>query len=51
MKDHKVTTKNDFKNYPEADKNKVVSAAFNNVDRDDLWIKKDLMIEHFKKNF
>ena len=36
LKDHKTIAKNDFENYPEADKNMVVSAAFRNVDRDDL---------------
>ena len=51
LKDHKTITKNDFKRYPEADENKFVSAAFRNVDRDDLQIKRDLMTKHFNKNF
>lgn len=48
-KDHKTVSKDDFKNYPETDKNKVLSSVFRN-NRDDLWIKRDLMTEHVKKN-
>ena len=28
-----------------------MSAIFRNVDRDDLWVKRDTMIKHFKENF
>ena len=48
-KDHKTVSKDDFKNYPETDKNKVLSSVFRN-NGDDLWIKRDLMTEHVKKN-
>ena len=48
-KDHKIVSKDDFKNYPETDKNKVLSSVFRN-NGDDLWIKRDLMTEHVKKN-
>lgn len=41
----------DFKKYPENEKDKVVPAVIRNNDRDDLWIKRDLMIEHFKNFF
>ena len=26
-------------------------AIFRNVDRDDLWVKRDMMIKHLKENF
>lgn len=51
LKDHKTVTMDDFKKYPENEKNKVVPAVIRNNDRNDLWIKRDLMIEHFKKFF
>ena len=51
LKDHKTVTMDDFKKYPENEKDKVVPAVIRNNDRDDLRIKRDLMIEHFKKIF
>ena len=51
LKDHKTVTMGDFKKYPENEKDKVVPAVIRNNDRDDLWIKRDLMIEHFKNFF
>ena len=33
------------------DKEKVLSGVFRNIKRDDLWIKRDLMIDYFKKHF
>ena len=46
-KEHKTIEKNDLKNYPENDKKDVLSAACHSG-REDLWIKWDLIIEHFK---
>ena len=43
-KEHKTVC--DFKNYPKDEKNKVLSSIFRNK-RDDLWVKRDLMIEYF----
>ena len=28
-----------------------MAVIFGNVDRDDLWLKRDTMIKHFKENF
>ena len=48
-KEHKTIENNNFNNYPKNEK-KVLSSVFRNK-RDDLWVKRDLMIEHFKQNF
>ena len=45
-KEHKTVCRNDFKNYPKDEKNRVLSSIFRNI-RDDLWVKRDLMIEYF----
>ena len=49
-KNHKTVRNDDFKNYPAYEKNKTLSAIFRNR-RDDLCVKRDLMIKHFRKNF
>ena len=49
-KEHKTVCTNDFKNYPKDEKNKVLFSIFRSK-RDDLWVKRDLMIEYFKKKF
>ena len=48
VKEYKKVCSNDFKNYPKDEKNKVLFSIFRNK-RDDLWVKRDLMIEHLKK--
>ena len=47
-KEHKTVF--DFKNYPKDEKNKVLFPIFRNK-QDDLWVKRDLMIEYLKKKF
>ena len=42
--EHKTVNNVDFEKYPEKEKTKTVSAIFRNIKRDDLWIKRDLMI-------
>ena len=49
-KDHKTISSDEFKKYPQQEKNKVFSAGFRS-NRDDLWIKRDIIIEYLKKNF
>ena len=51
FKDHKTIKESDFVEYPESEKTNVVSSVMRNINRDDLWIQKDLMIEYFEKNF
>ena len=43
-REHKTVNNVDFEKYPEKEKTKTVSAIFRNIKRDDLWIKRDLMI-------
>ena len=50
-KDYKTVKNSDFENFPKNEKKKVLSGIFRKVNRDNLWIKRDLMIEYFKKNF
>ena len=50
-KEHKTVKELDFFEYPDTGKTKVVSSVTRNIKRDDLWIQRNLMIEHFKKNF
>ena len=51
-KDYKTVKNSDFENFPKNEKKKkVLSGIFRNVNRDNLRIKRDLMIEYFKKNF
>ena len=47
MKHYKTIHDIDFKNYPQNDKDKALSAAFCSA-RDDLQVKRDLIIKHFK---
>ena len=49
-KNYKTIKNEDLTNYPKNDAKTVLSAAFR-TKRDDLWIKRDLMIKHFKENF
>ena len=49
-KNIKQYKKHDFKNYCKNEKTKLMSSVFRNK-RDDLWVKRDLMIEHFKQSF
>ena len=49
IKEHQTICKNDFVNFPERDKDKIVSVALRK-NRDGLWIKRDLMIEYLKKD-
>ena len=49
-KDHKTVCTDDFKNYPKDEKSKVISSIFRSK-QDDLLVKRNLMIEHFKKKF
>lgn len=48
-RDHKTVTSDDFKDYPRADEKRVLPFVFRNK-RDDLWVKRDLMLKHFKEN-
>ena len=43
IKEHQTTFINDFVNFPEKDKDKIVLTALRK-NRDDLWMKRDLMI-------
>ena len=38
----------DFKNYPKDEKAKVMSSIFR-TERSDLWVRRDLIVENFKK--
>ena len=49
-KEYKTIDKTDLKDYPEKESKKILSAVFRNK-RDNLWVKRDLMLEYFKKNF
>ena len=46
-KSYKTIEKNDFNNYPKNDEKKVLDAVFRNK-KDDLWLRRYLMINHFK---
>lgn len=46
-KSYKTIEKNDFNNYPKNDEKKVLDAVFINK-KDDLWLRRYLMINHFK---
>ena len=48
-KDYKAIISDDFKNYPKTDEKKVSSSVFRNK-RDDLWVKRDVVLKHFKEN-
>ena len=50
IKEHQTICKNDFLNFPEKDKDKIVSAALGKT-RVDIWIRRELVIKHFKKNY
>ena len=47
VKDYKTVEKDDLKEYPEQDKKIFLSAACRSSKKD-LWIKRDLIVEHFK---
>ena len=48
-RDYKTIKKGKLTNYPKEEAKVVFSVVFHNK-RDDLWIKRDLMIKHFKEN-
>ena len=50
-KNYKTIKNDDFKNFRKNDKEKVLPEVFRNIKREDLWIKRDLMIDYFKKKF
>lgn len=50
-KDYKTVKFDDLKNYPEKEKKETLSAIFRNAKRDDLWVQRDLLIDHFQKVF
>ena len=47
-KEHNTVVKEDFEKYLEREKEKTLAAVFCNK-RDDLWVRRNLMIEHFFK--
>ena len=47
-KDYKTIKNKHLANYPKEEAKTVLSAAFRNK-RDDLWVKRDFMIKHFKE--
>ena len=49
-KEYKMVDKADFKDYAKEESKEVLSTAFRSK-RDDLWVRRDLMLKHFKKNF
>lgn len=50
IRENKTIICDGFSSYAKAEE-KVMSAIFRNVDRDDLWVKRDMMIKHLKENF
>ena len=46
--EHQTVSNDDLKNHPKKEKDKAVSAICRNAKRDDLWIKRDFITEHFK---
>ena len=48
-KGYKTVKSEHLTNYPKNDAEVVLSAAFQN--RDDLWVKHDFMIKHFREYF
>ena len=50
-KHYKTIKNNDFKNFPKNEKIQVLFRIFCKINRDDLCLKRDLVIEYFKKNF
>ena len=49
-KDYKTIKNEHLRKYPKEEAKFVLLTAFRNT-RDDLWIKHDLIIKHFKANF
>ena len=49
-KDYKTIKNEDLKRYTKGEAQFILSVAFR-IKRDDLWVKRDLMIKHFKENF
>ena len=47
LQNYKTIEKNDFNNYLKNDEKKVLDAVFRNK-KDDLWVRRYLMINHFK---
>ena len=50
-KEYETIKKVDFKNFPENEKKDTTAGIVKNIKRDDLWLKRDLMIEYFFKKF
>lgn len=51
-KEHQTATNEDFEKFPEHDKKKKrLGRVFRNNKENDLWVKRDLMLEYFDKNF
>ena len=50
-KEQKTIEKKDFKYYPKKGIKIVLNSVFRNIDRDNLWVQRDVMIQHFKENF
>lgn len=46
INNYKTIKDEDFKNYPKDKKKHVLSSAFSS-NMDDLWVKRNLMIQHF----
>ena len=40
-----------LKNFLKTKKKDIITGIVRNIKRDDLWLKRDLIIEYFKKNF
>ena len=49
-KDYRTIKNEHLANYPKEEAKTVLSAAFHNK-RDDLWVKRDFIIKHFKEKF
>lgn len=51
-KEHQTATNEDFEKFPEHDKKKKrLGRVFRNNKENDLWVKRDSMLEYFDKNF
>ena len=48
--DYRTIKNGNFKKFPKNDEEQVLSGIFCNIKRDDLWVRRDLMVEYFKKN-
>lgn len=46
-KDYKTISKSDVKEYPKIEKNLVLAGVFRNIDRKDMGVKKDIIMDYF----